>query len=263
MKLRDIKIETQLKISLGVIFLFVVILGATAWYQSELIWQQTQGIYDHPFAVRTAIGNLKADVLAINAELKDLVLTRDDHVAQTLYQSMALNEADANQQFSILRDRYLGPATDIDEAYSAFIKWKTVRDQISQLVQNGKADDATNLVSSIGLNGTTVANILSHINDISNFSGNKADQFMLDAQKQKINLLNQLVLMLILILSLGTLISYFLIHGITTPLRDLTSVALNFGNGKLNARSQYSSKNELGHLAVCRGNKAKPTEMAI
>ena len=41
MKLQDMKIGTQLRIGMGAILVFVAILGATAWFQADSLWEET------------------------------------------------------------------------------------------------------------------------------------------------------------------------------------------------------------------------------
>jgi hypothetical protein len=48
MKLKDLKIGTQLRFGMGAILVFVALLGATAWFQADSLWQETKGLYEHP-----------------------------------------------------------------------------------------------------------------------------------------------------------------------------------------------------------------------
>ena len=248
MKLSDIKIENQLRAGLGFIFFLVVLLGAAAWYQSDIIWQQTQGLYDHPFVVQNTIGNLRTDILAINGELKDVAIADSDQKIQPIIQTIDTDEANAFQQFTVLYDRYLGPRSDIDEVYAAFVQWKAIRESIIQLRRQGKGGEAALAASSSGPEGAAVDKILAQIQDVSNFASNRANTFMLDAQKERTNLVIQLVILIAVILGLGMLTSYFLLNGITVPLKDLTAATFNFSKGNLDSRCHYVSKNELGQL---------------
>ena len=44
MKLKDLKISTQLQAGIGVILLLVALLGATAWFRANSMWQETKGL---------------------------------------------------------------------------------------------------------------------------------------------------------------------------------------------------------------------------
>ena len=58
MKLNELKIGDQLHLGLGLILACVLLLGLVAWRQNEQLWMQTQSIYDHPFQVSWALGQL-------------------------------------------------------------------------------------------------------------------------------------------------------------------------------------------------------------
>ena len=72
MRLRDVKIGTQLWLGLGAILALVALLGAVAWVQADRLWQETQGLYDHPLAVSRTLKRLTVDVLTMHRDMKDL-----------------------------------------------------------------------------------------------------------------------------------------------------------------------------------------------
>ena len=81
MKLTDVKIGTRLYLGLGAIILFVGLLGFTAWFQVESMWQETEGLYEHPLMVRRALGELKADIWIMHDWLDDLRPSEARHSA--------------------------------------------------------------------------------------------------------------------------------------------------------------------------------------
>ena len=117
MNLKDIRIGTQLQLGFAVMLLFVIVLGIVADWQTDKIQQQTEIIYSHPLQVREAIGKLQSDILSIRLGTRDLMLMKSDLEKQDAIQSIEQASADALLQFNILKDRYLGPHADIDEAY--------------------------------------------------------------------------------------------------------------------------------------------------
>jgi len=52
MKITDLKIGTQLKISFGIILLLILLLGYTSLDHSNKIANQTKDLYEHPLQVR-------------------------------------------------------------------------------------------------------------------------------------------------------------------------------------------------------------------
>ena len=250
MKLKDLKIGTQLKIGMGAILLFVALLGAVAWYQAESLWQETEGLYKHPLMVRRALDKLTVDILSMHQNMKDLVLSVNDQERQSAIRDIATREAEAIQQFDILYDRYLGDRKDIDEARTALAQWKSIREETIRLLRAGKNVEAANRTKSSGVDGSHMEKLMDEIQDISDFAKNRGDQFYAAAKKEKDALMGRLgmVLGVILLLTLG--VGYLLLKNIKKPIKELAAAADLFRQGKMDVRSGYASANEFGTLAA-------------
>jgi signal transduction histidine kinase/DNA-binding NarL/FixJ family response regulator/HAMP domain-containing protein len=263
MKLKDIRIGTQLRLGLGVILALVALLGALAWVQSDLLWEDTKDLYEHPLAVRRAVGELKADVLAMSRGMKELCLGENDLERQTTLQGIDTAEADAHQQFNILSERYLGPRSDVDEAYQAFVQWKAIREEVRGLLREGRTAEAASLTKSSSVGGAHVEKLLGHVEDISAFAKAKGDEFYLSATQRNENLKMQLGLVVTVILLLTLGVGYLLLKGIKDPLRALTALTGQYRQGKFDARSRYQSTNEFGALAVAFNQMARTVQTEL
>jgi signal transduction histidine kinase/CheY-like chemotaxis protein/HAMP domain-containing protein len=250
MKLRDLKIGTQLRVGMGTILVFVALLGATAWFEADSLWQDTKRLYEHPLTVGRALDQLTVDIRSVLQGMRDLVLTENEQKRQSIIQRIDTREADAARRFDILYDRYLGPRSDIDDARNAFVQWKSIREETIRLLRTGKTDEAANRTKSSGVDGGHVEILRSHMQKISDFANNRADQFYRDAQQNKDDLMRQLGMVFgaILLLTMG--VGYLLLRGIRKPLKELTSVADRFRRGELDTRSRYISANEFGTLSA-------------
>ncbi|MBA4397369.1 MAG: hypothetical protein C0394_08305, partial [Syntrophus sp. (in: bacteria)] len=250
MKMKDLKIGAQLRIGLGIIMALVIFLGALAWQQTDQLWFQTKGLYEHPLMVRRAVDKIMIDVLTMHRDMKDLVLAGNEQERQSLVQDLDVREADAFQQFDILYDRYLGPRKDIDEARNHFLQWKSIRDETIRLLRAGKTAEAVRRTKSDGIGGGHMEKVLKEAEDISAFAKNKADQFYRDAEAQNNALQRQLGVIVTVILLLSLIVVWLLLKGIKSPLAELTSTADRFSRGELGARSRYASNNEFGTLSA-------------
>jgi len=250
MKLTNVKIGTQLRLGLGAIFSFVLLLGYLAWNQSNLLWVQTREMYDHPLQVRRALGALEADILTMRLEFKNMIVAQDDQERQTARQNSAVSEADAEQQFDILYDHYLGPRLDIDEARKAFARWVSLRESNRGLIQAGKIAEALSRSSESGDVGVQRTQMFALIKKIDDFARSKGDQFYQTAMEQKDLLNRQLAVGTVAILLLSLTVFYLLLRGVKDPLLQLTRVAEHFRAGKMDARSRYLSANEFGGLSA-------------
>ncbi|OGP49708.1 MAG: hypothetical protein A2Y79_05325 [Deltaproteobacteria bacterium RBG_13_43_22] len=260
MKMKDLKIGTQLRIGMGAILVFVVLLGVTAWFQADILWQETKGLYDHPHTIRRALGNLTIDIIIIHRDMDNLVLAEDESKRQSFIQNIDTYDADAVRQFDILDNRYLGPQSDLEYARMTFIQWKSIREETFRLLRAGNIAEATNRNQSSGVEGLQREKLLGQIQKISDFAEAKGNQFYQEAQKEKDVLMRNLWIVLGVIFLLTLVVGYLLLINIQKPLKELTRAADRFGQGQLEARSRYSSANEFGTLSLAFNTLAKTVQ---
>lgn len=249
MKLKDLKISTQLQFGLGAIVVLVAFSGAFSWLQANSLWDQTKGLYEHPFTVRIALGEIKSDALTIHREMKDLFLTENKQDIETSIKSIDVHETRANQQFNVLYDRYLGSHADIDGLRDAFVQWKSIRNESIRLLQTGNVTEAKNRTKPGGLGDTQAESVLAKIETISAFGKARGDKFYADASSHKDTTLILFAILLGLMLLLLAGIGSYIYRRISDPLKDLGATADQFQQGNLDARSGYVSANEFGTLA--------------
>ena len=265
MKLKDLTIAARLELGLGAILVFVMILGAAAWFQAEALWRNTEGLHAHPLTVRRALGDLNADILTMHGEMKGLVLASNDQERQEIIQTIDTAEAKAHTQFDIVYAAYLGPRSDIDEAHDLFVEWKSIREETIRLLRSGNIPEATNSVKFNGACGAHVTKMMGEIANISDFALKKGDQFYQEAQGQRDSLRLWLGSMIAAILLLSLCIAYFLLKAIKDPLKELTLIANEYRQGNLDVRSRYVSANEFGTLSASFNDLAETiqTELQI
>jgi signal transduction histidine kinase/DNA-binding response OmpR family regulator/methyl-accepting chemotaxis protein len=247
--LKDIKITAKLRIGLGIILVFVAVLGVVSWYQAESIWQQADGMYNHPLAVRRALNALNIDVFSLNRELGDFINTAGKNEYPALLKELSRHDAEVTRQIHILYESYLGPRTDLDEVVLSYSNWKASTDTILQIALGGNRSEAINRTTRHSLNRAMMDTLISNIRDVSEFAIARGDKFYRDALTSKTGLLHSLRTLLGIILALSVAISLFLVKDIRTPLKELIKVTGQFQRGKLGARSMYASRNEFGVLS--------------
>src|ERR1035437_7355657 len=71
-KMIQIKIETQLKISFIVLLLLELGLSNISYFQIAKVNTLTITLYEHPYTVRKAIAELKANILLMQSDVKDI-----------------------------------------------------------------------------------------------------------------------------------------------------------------------------------------------
>ena len=261
--IRNLKIGMQLRIALSAILILVLLLGAVSWFQADSLWQNTKDLYDHPFAVRRAIGELEADALYIYRGMKDLLLVDSEQKIETILQEIDTYEANAARQIEVLYKSYLGPRPDIDEVQNALMQWKTIRAETIRLLRNGKIAEATARTYSSGVGGVQAEKLMDEIRHISDFSLNKADTFYADAHARKEKIFVTLAVLLGAILLVAIVTINLLTQAIMAPLLELTAAAEKYRLGHLDARSRYLSANEFGTLSAAFNGLAETIQTEL
>lgn len=261
MKINDIKIRSKLKLGFAALLLFVILLGAISYTHTQKIHEQTEIMFNHPLQVRRAIGSLHADILSMRLGTRDLMLARNAAERKSAMQLIDISSIDAMRQFDIIRTQYLGPSTDVEEAFSAFLIWKVAREENTKSALSGDIEEVKESVLSTGTVGIYRDSMLEKIKVIDNFAAQKGD--IVYSKSVELNKLlgGQLLLIVIVIIILSLLIYHFLLRSVRKPIEELTHATNRFHEGDLNARSQINSKNEFGLLSDSFNSMAEGIQM--
>jgi PAS domain S-box-containing protein len=249
MKLKNIKISSLLDFSLVSILILVIILGAIVFTNSSKLWQSTRDLYNHPLTVQNAIGATQVDILNIRLEMKELILEKDENARKAYIAAVEKFDSDSFSQLEILYNSYLGPKTDIDEAYLSILEYKVFRDKEIELIKIGKIEEANQSISITGAGRVQVEKIMEDLKVINDFARIKADSFYKEAENHRNQIITQTVIAISIMLLLAFVIIGLLKRAILVPLQELTNATSDFQSGKLGTRSHYESKNEFGDLS--------------
>ena len=98
MKIKNLKVKTQLSIGFTIILFFVILLGILGYVQTNTIVSQAELMYNHPFQVTKAIGRLDADILSMRVGVRDLILANTPEGREQAIELMEQYDADIQLQ---------------------------------------------------------------------------------------------------------------------------------------------------------------------
>jgi signal transduction histidine kinase/DNA-binding response OmpR family regulator len=263
MKFKDLKISIQLSVGLGLIVGLMLLVGLVAMYQGQRVWAETEGLYEHPLQVRRATGELSMDIMAIYQGMQSIVVAQDQDEISAIRQKIAASEANADRQFAILYDRYLGNKADIDKVHEGFAQWKDIRSETVNMVVAGDVAGAAARIRHEGVGGRKVANLLDLLSKVSDFARQRGGTFYNDAESHNNEMKVMMGILMAIIVLLTMLISYILLRSIRTPLAEFTQAVNLFGSGRLDTRIDYKSMNEMGILANSFNSLAENVQAGI
>lgn len=249
MKFKDLKIGVQLTLSFTVMLLFVIVLSFVSFKQNEQLHGQFETLYNHPFKVREALGNLEIDILTMRLATRDLMLATNEDEKMVARQQLDVAKAGVEKEFKIIQDAYLGPKRDVDAAYKAFLNWNTARQDNLKAIENGSIEKVKESVRSTGSVGALRDDMLNKIDVMSEFAIAKAKALDLNSDEVRYQLISQLWIITLIFVLISFFIIYYLLRSVRSPIKHLTDVIAQFKNGDSNAHSDISLKNEFGILS--------------
>jgi signal transduction histidine kinase len=249
MKLKDLKISAQLSIVITILLTMSVLIAVVAFYKSTKIEKYTNIINNHPYRVREAVFHIESNLQQIRMAQFEFYTTKTIRDKNISFQSIKASMDSITYRFYILHTYYLGPRIDINKAYMAFTAWRTALDNNLQLAPNEETDsDRQNILFTAkeSVNRGILVNRLATIRNFAKAKNNELFALLYELNK---SLYIQMRIMIIAILALTIFATYILLRNIRRPLKEITKAAQQFGDGNMNVRSIYTSKNEFGHMS--------------
>ena len=249
MKIRDTKINTQMYIGFGIILLFVVLIGIVSFLQSEQIHVQTEIMYNHPMQVRNALMSLSNDILTVRVAHRDMILSENDGERYENLDIVNSSLSDAQSQFDVLYDKYLGPPEDVEEIHDRFLIWQSAVEENSRLILAGDTETANANLRPNGIIAKSRADLWKAVKVVDDFSLNKANSLFAASESLKSALNMQLIILVCTVLAVSLMITYRIIRNIRKPLSAMNHTVIQFQQGNMDARVLYDNQNEFGALA--------------
>jgi len=207
--MKNLKIESQLKIGFALLLFIVVVLGVVSFQHANKLYEQTDIMYQHPLKVRSAIGQIENDILKMRIGQRDLMLAKTEKEKQDAILLMNISATHAISQFDILSKQYLGPHSDIDEAYNAFISWDKIREENAKLALSGNIEQVKKNLLPTGEVGIYREKMMTQIKEVDDYAVNKAETLYVNSKQLKDSLNNQLIFLVLTIFLLSSFIFYF------------------------------------------------------
>jgi methyl-accepting chemotaxis protein len=152
------------------------------------------------------------------------------------------------QEFEIVRERFLGNPQMVEDAYTAVVDWKPIRDEVIALRGAGKVNEAAAITREKGADH--VALIRRNVKALVDFAEKKADEFMTVAYNtQRVTkAMTWIVLAFLVVFCL--IVAIVVTRSITKPLGTRSAVTERVAEGDLNQVVTIKSKDELRRLAA-------------
>jgi methyl-accepting chemotaxis protein len=244
----NVKIGVRLSGGFVLIMILTAIIGIVAITSINTLADLTDKLYRHPLAVSTEVLRANGDIIAMHRGMKDVALATDQAGIDKAHATIAAYEKHAIEHFDLIRERFLGDMSMVEDARTAVVDWKPIREEVIKLMGQGRRAEAAAITSGKGTQ--QVALIEKRMKALIDFASNKADAFMTMAAKKNADVSLVMQLLLAGVIILGGVTAWLTILGITQPLDRLGSAmtALAGGNRETEVPARHR-QDEIGKMA--------------
>jgi len=215
--LKQTKILTRLIAGFSVILAATLFLGIMGARSIVHLQDMTANIFKHPFTVTTQIRDTQARLATAQKILADIAHHASPAEVDRLEQRLLDLRAENERNLPVLRERYQGDKSDIEQIVAALVEWRRVRDETINLVRQGRRQEAIALNSGRGAQlGETVLN---KVRIVADFSAGEAARFMQAAEQEADEAVRMISVTIILLMATGIAVTWLITRSVRRSLR--------------------------------------------
>src|ERR687887_907783 len=175
-----LQIRTRLWGSYALVVALMVITGVYSLNRLDYAASRTTELYEHPFTVRKAVRDATLSFLRMHDKLKDAVAAGSGVAVDADLREMSDQEKELTRNMEMVKERFLGKKSDVEEVLKAVGEWKALRDQAIAAIRANKRDAAGRVIAAIDAN--QYVTFEKEMADVLNFADNRAADFVKESQ---------------------------------------------------------------------------------
>ena len=165
------------------IIVFLLVLSGVSLMKVNDMASLIDKMYKHPYAVGTSIREIQASMMAIHRSMKDTTLSSNEQEIAAAILDVNEHEQRVFDLFVLIKERYLGDQTHIDDALKMFKDWRNIREEVIILTKAGQKAEASAITK--GKGQAHVRLLTAKLKQVKDFAENKARNFHLSAQEEQ------------------------------------------------------------------------------
>ncbi len=245
------KFNILTKLILGFTFVLVLtsVVNIYALTQMDVLADLTTKIYNHPLQVTRAALSTDTGIVKIHRSMKDVALSTNDSELEVAIVRVDDYEKGVYQQLAVVDEWILGDEGVAlnAEATQLFTDWKPIRDEVIDLTQAGKREQAAAITKGKGADHVALLN--NKMEELKNYAATKATSMRTGALSTRAAVLTTTAITLVVVILVSGVFGLFLARTITGPVQQLVKGTEEFGRGNLAYRVKVSAGDEIGQLA--------------
>jgi len=258
---RNLTLAKKLILGFALVLLLSTLVTAVAIMYMDRLANNTETMFQHPYAAHTTALTIQARITAMAREMKDLVLAPDHNARQEHVNKVKELHQKVLADFETLYDRFLGDPALIDAALTAFNEWEPIRSEVINYLNLSWTDRAAEVTRTKGNNHIRL--VESSIQRVVEDARLRAENFNNEARKNAESATMVVLVLLAVSFAAAILSIYLITRSITKPAAKLLAITQEIASGNLAvADLEYRSRDEIGLLTAAMNEmKTKLREM--
>ena len=164
----------------------------------------TEQFYEHPLTVTNATRSIQTNLTSMHRYMKDVVLAKNETEFQEALKKVNTYEQNVYKEFEIVFTYYLGDKQEVKTSYNLFKNWKSIRDEVVNLIHEGNKEKASAITKGKGAQHVYLLN--QSVDTLVLFAHNKAELFVQNANDTKdTSIIITILTVFILLLLMGSI----------------------------------------------------------
>lgn len=243
-----ISIRGKLLLTFTVILLLMSIVWSVDYYTRIYLANEVTRIYTHPLAVTRASLKANSHIMAMHRSMKDVVLASNDEELNSAIALVDDLEKEVFDELVIVQERILGAKGKklAADTYNAFKDWRAIRQEVINLVQVGKMDEAIAITKGKGADHVTYLD--EKAEELWKYAENKGRTFNLEAHEYVKSSSQKNILVFFTAILFSSSLAIYISFSISSRLKQLKAAVKEVAEGHLNQSVRIKGGDEIAEL---------------
>lgn len=246
-KIKNLKISTRLLIGFSIVVILSIIIGMTTLFSMQKQWESTEKMYKHSIIMNNEVRNIEANVLIMHRLMKDVALTENIDVMDTIENRLEEYQNVVFQSFDTISHTFPNDTINILPAKNAFQRWISIKNETIMTFLLGETDRTSKLT--MKASEDTLQLVSNAIQKMINYSKTKQRKYYELSEKTKDDMRVLMGFLVGFVFLVGIVIAWLTSQSIIVPLNKILEGVKQISKGDLNKKIALDQKDEIGILA--------------
>ncbi|RKZ86027.1 MAG: hypothetical protein DRR19_15545 [Candidatus Parabeggiatoa sp. nov. 1] len=255
------KISTKFYLSFWIMIVFLIGVGIIAVFQVHSLYKLTNQFKDYSeltsylgdnaqiktvMTNKNAVHNAHINIVKTFNRIKEVAILKGSEDLGAAKKAIFSYEDEIEQAFDTIEKHFSGDKQKLDKVKKLFEQWKSLRNIVIALQEQGKVDEALDLIFK-GQGAQHIADLEKAVEKLHHFMDQEADTFLDRTQSAVLNALWVSIAMVIVLL-LGGWIVFAVSHNNMKNVTLALGIADAVATGNLSDHFECDAKTETGQL---------------